>query len=195
MACFSSLPALAHTSLERYVRETVSVSVGTENIDIRIQFSFPSDLSLAERQRMDRDGDGKISKQEKDAYLTDFQARAERLMRMTVNGKTLPLIPLEDTVLDLEDAPGVEAHPHELRLACFARMPKNFAVGGTIVLESGLWAEAPLMVAVSMETAGGIRFHAADTQGLRAPSEDGAMLRITEACCTQWESGNNKNGR
>ena len=177
------------------MRESVSISVGTANIDIKIQFSFPADLSLAERQRMDHDGDGRLSKEEKGAYLKDIQARAEQKLRLTVNGLDLLLIPLKDPVLDLEDAPGVEAHPHELSLTYFARMPKDFGVGGTIALDSGLWTEAPLMVSVAMQTEKGIRFHAADTQGLRPPSTDGAMLRITEARCTQWEPGNNENGR
>jgi hypothetical protein len=169
--------------------------VGAANIDVKIQFSFPADLSLAERQRMDHDGDAKLSKEEKAAYLKDIQARAEQLLRLTVNGQAVLLIPLKDPVLDLEDAPGVEAHPHELSLACFARMPKDFCVGGAIALDSGLWTDAPLMVSVSTETGAGIRLHAADTQGLRPPSADGAMLRIAEARCTQWEPANNKNGR
>ncbi len=187
--------ALAHTSLEHYVREGISISVGAANIDIKIQFSFPADLSLAERQRMNRDGDGKLSRDETASYLKNIQARAEQLLRLTVNGQAVTLIPLRDPVLDLGDAPGVEAHPHELNLAYFARMPKDFGVGGTIALDSGLWADAPLMVSAATEAAKGIRFHAADTQGLRPPSTDGAMLRITEARCTQWESGSNKNGR
>jgi hypothetical protein len=187
--------ALAHTSLEHYVRESVSVSVGAANIDIKIQFSFAAELSLAERQRMDRDGDGKLSKEEKGAYLKDVEARAEGLLRLMVNGQAVPLIPLKEPVLDLEDAPGVEAHPHELGLAYFARMPKDLGVGGTIALDSGLWTDAPLMVAVSTETGQGIRLQSADTQGLRPPSTDGALLRITEARCTQWQPGNNKNGR
>ncbi len=195
MVCFVSPCALAHTSLERYVRECVSISVGVENIDVRIQFSFPADLSLAERRLMDRDGDGKVSKGEKEAYLNDVQTRAEQLLRLSVNGQAVLLIPLEDPVLDLQDEPGIEAHPHELRLAYFARMPKAFGVDGTIALDSGLWTETPLMVSVSMEGAAGIHFHAVDTQGLREPSKDGALFRITEARCAQWEPRNDKHGR
>ena len=194
MACFAAPCALAHTSLERYARESVCISVGAGNIDVRIQFSFPAVLSLAERKLMDQDGDGKISKTEIVAYLNGVQARAEQLLRMSIDGQAVPLIALEDPVLDLQDAPGVEAHPHELRLACFARVPKTFGVGSTVALDSGLWTDAPLMVAVSTEGADGIRLYTVGTQGLRQPSTSGSIFRIIEARCAQWEPASNTNG-
>jgi len=187
--------ALAHTSLEKYVRESVSIFVGAGNIDIRLHFSFPADLSLAERKRMDRDGDGKLSEGEKGAYLKGLDGKVEQGLRLVVNGQAALLIPLKDAVLDLSDAPGVEAHPHELNLSYFARVPKDFGTGGTFTLDSILWTDVPLMMAVSLETAAGIRFHAADAQGLRPPSKDDTAFRIMDAACTQWEPRGNTNGR
>ncbi len=195
MECFVPQCASAHTSLEGYVRESVSVSVGAVNIDIAIQFSFPAALSLAERQLMDRDGDGKLSKQERETYLNGVQARAEQQLRLSVNGQAAMLMPLEDPVLDLQDAPDVEAHPHALRLAWFARVPQGFGLGGTVALDCGLWTDAPLLVSVSTDGADGIRFQTVDAQGLRPPSKGVAEFRITEARCTLWQPGGGRNGR
>ena len=127
-------------------------------------------------------------------YLDNIQARTERLLRLSVNGHSVILIPLADPVLDLQDAPDVEVHPHELRLAYFARVPKDFGVGGTIALDSDLWTDAPLMVSAASEGADGIRFQTVDKKGLRPPSKDGAVFRVTEAHCTLWEHDSNKNG-
>lgn len=195
IVCLLSPCALAHTSLERYVRESVSISVSARNVDIRIQFSFPSTLSLLERQRMDRDGDGTISKKEQEDYLNDLQARAEQQVRLSMNGTAATLIPLEDPLLDLQDAPGSEPHPHELRLAYFARLPKDFGAGGTITLDSGLWTGLPLMISVATETGNGIRIRSRNSQGLMPPSKDGAMLRIADAQCTKWDPDNTRDGR
>jgi hypothetical protein len=195
LGCLVSHCAVAHTSLEAYVRENISISVGRENIDVRIQFSFPADLSLKERQTMDRDGNGKLSKEEKAAYLDDIQAQAERLLQLSINGTRATLIPLADPELDLEDASNVEDHPHELRLAYFARVPKDFGVGGAITLDSGLWTNAPLMVSVATAGADGTRFQTTDKKGLRPPSKDAALFRVTEARCTRWEFDSTKNGR
>jgi len=194
LACFAAPCAFAHTSLERYVRESIFISVNARNVDIRIHFSFPAALSLIERQRMDRDGDGAISKKEEETYLHEVQARAENQLRLSLNGQSVALIPLEDPLLDLQDAAGIEAHPHELCLTYFARIPKDFGVDSTIALDSGLWAGMPRMVSVSTETADGIRIRSTSLQGLIPSSSDGGMVRITEAHCTQWKSVNRRNG-
>lgn len=199
-ACLVSQRALAHTSLEKYVREAVSVFVGPGNIDIRIRFSFPASLSLIERQQMDINGDGQFSTKEQETYLDTIQARTEQLLRLSVNGQVVVLIPLADPVLDVQDAPDVHAHPHELSLAYFARVPENFGVDSTIVLDSALWADVPLMISVSTEGADGIRLQTTETQGLRPPSGNGppskdAAFRILEGRCTQWEPGDKKSGR
>lgn len=194
LTCFAAPCTSAHTSLERYVRESIFISVSAENVDIRVRFSFPAALSLTERQSMDRDGDGAISKKEQETYLKAVQTRARDQLRLSLNGKTATLIALEDPLLDLQDAPGVEAHPHELCLAYFARIPKDFGIDGAISLDSGGWAGMPLMLSVFTETADGIRIRSTVSQGLMQPTEDGAMVRITEAHCTQWEPAGKRNG-
>jgi hypothetical protein len=187
--------AFAHTSLEAYIRENVFISATTENIDIRIQFNFPAQLSLAERKLMDSDGNGEFSSEERKNYLRQITERADKALRLTLDGQVTVLIPLEDPVLDLQDAPGVEAHPHELRLTYFARIPKTFGIGSTIALDSRLWADTPLLVSVSMEDANGIRFQRVDAQGLRQPSKEDTLYRIMEARCTEWNLGGGTNGR
>ncbi|MBP7431082.1 MAG: hypothetical protein KBC05_16730 [Candidatus Hydrogenedentes bacterium] len=185
----------AHTSLERYVRETFFISLSAEHVDIRVHFTFPSALSLAERLCMDHDGDGVIAKEERQAYLDDVDAQAKDQLRLLVNGRVATLITLEDPSLDLQGAPGVEAHPHELRLAYFARIPQGFGLDSTIVLDSELWCGMPLMVSVSTDTAEGIRTRSRTAQGLVPPIQDGAPTCITEMRCTQWKPADNKQGR
>ena len=56
---------------------------------------------------MDKDGDGQVSTKEQEAYLNDIQVRVEQQLKLSVNGQSAMVIPLEDAVLDLQDAPGV----------------------------------------------------------------------------------------
>ena len=195
IACSISQRALAHTSLEHYVRESLFISVGTENVDVKIQFSFPASLSLVERKFMDQDGNGTLSKEEQGNYLKNIQARAEKQLRFSINGQSTMLIPLEEPVLDLQDTQKIEAHPHELRLAYFARLPQTFGVGGTFTLDSGLWPDMPLLISVSFEGEEGIRFQMLGKQGLRQPSTNDTSSSVIEARCTQWNPGSKKNGR
>jgi len=194
LGCLVPSYAFAHTSLEAYVRETIGISVGGQNIDIKIQFSFPSELSLKERRTMDRDGNGKLSKEEKALYLDGVQRQVDELLQLSINGKRAALIPLADPEIDLEDAPDVEKHLHELRLSYFARVPQDFGVGSTIALDSGLWTIAPLMVSVATEGVEGVRFHATDKKGLRPPSKTATVFRVVEARCTRWENDSRRDG-
>ena len=177
--------AAGHSSLERYARESVAVFVGAGDADITVQFSFPAGLSLKERRRMDTNGDGTLSDGERKAYLDVVQARAETLLHLAFNGREAVLIPLGPPELDLGDAPGVEEHSHELRMSWFARVPKDFGAGGTITLDSGLWAELPLMLSVAVAGDGGARFETANTQGLRPPSAEGVLFRVVDARCRE----------
>ena len=144
---------------------------------------------------MDGNGDGNLSKAEQEQYLNDIQLRAEQLLRLSVDGEAVLLIPLEEPRLDLQDAPGVEAHPHALSLAYFARVPETFGVGSTIALDSGLWTGTPLMVSVSTEGLAGIRLQSVDAQGLKQSSEMAALFRVTEARCTRWAGAQQDYGR
>lgn len=181
--------ASAHTSLEKYLRQEVSVAVGAHHIDVRLHWVFPSDISLKERRLMDADGDGALSSEEKSGYLNALQERAEKQVRLLVDGQAMMLIPLEDPVLDLQGAPGIEAHPHELRLAWFVRVPATFGVGGTIAVESELWTDRPLMLSVTTETVSGIHLKKTEAKGLRYPKQDTPVCRLLEARCTAWSPG------
>ncbi len=182
--------AFAHTSLEKYIRQEVSVSMRDGTLDVRLQCVFPSDISLTERRHMDTNGDGVLSSDEKAAYLHDLQERAEKQVRILFNDKVMVLIPLEEPVLDLQDATGVEAHPHEIRLAWFVRVPESFGVGGRIVIESEWWTDRPLMISVRTDVAQGIRLKKTEAKGLRYPKQDEPVCRLLEAQCTAWSPGN-----
>lgn len=192
---FVSQCALAHVSLEEYVRQAVAMSVDATNIDISFQFSFPSSLSHQERKRMDTDGDGVLRKKDREAYLAEVTEQASKALKLIVDGQALALIPLAEPVLDLQGAEGVEAHPHELRLEFFARIPATFGVDSRLTLDSGLWADLPMMVSISAQGEDGIRLRVSETQGLLHPSAGGAMFRLMEARCTRWNNSGVKRAR
>ncbi len=188
--------AHAHTSLEHYIREDVAISVGQDNVDIRIQFEFPAAYSLVERKAMDTDRDGKLTSAERRAYLLVVAQRAERQLLLKMDGKEVLLIPLEDPVVDLLDEPSAEAHPHVLRLAYFARTPKDFGQSHALSLDSALWADGPLLLSVSFEASEGIRMRAVDAaRGLQNPCPQGTMLHVATLACDQWIPRNKLNGR
>ncbi len=186
--------AMGHTSLEQYIRQTFSISLGPENVDVIIELSFPPELSLGERRRMDADSNQAISAQERETYLKLLQERAETLLDLSVDGKSLALIPLQEPELDLQDAPGVEAHPHGLRLVFFARTPKEFKAGSVLRLKSGLWLDAPRMMSAATETAHGVRLRSTHAKGLMPPSKETALLPVSESQCLEWSPVSPTNG-
>lgn len=187
---FMQTGAFAHTSLEKYIRQEVSVAIREGTLDVKLQCVFPSDISLTERRHMDANGDGELSSDEKAAYLHDIQERAEKQVRILFNDKVMVLIPLEEPVLDLQDATGVEAHPHEIRLAWFVRVPESFGVGGRLVIESEWWTNRPLLLSVRTDVAQGIRLKKTEAKGLRYQKQDVSVCRLLEARCTAWSPGN-----
>ena len=183
----SLLPAYAHVELEQYLQQRVTVAVTPVNIDITIEFLFTSPVSLAERTRIDTNGDGTLSQDERQAYLEAIAERAEQGLSLRVDGERCPLTPLYDAELDFFDSKEIEAHPHVLRLAYFARTPKSFDQGSTLTLDSRLWVDAPILVAASIRGKDGIELSAAPNPGLQRASGIAKSIRVVEAKCVSIE--------
>lgn len=179
------LPAAGHVALEQYLQQRVSAVVSPKNIDLTIEFTFTGAASLAERLSMDKDQNGKLSKDERRAYLDAIAQRAEDAVTMTIDGVPCEAIPLYDPELDLLGSRDLEEHPHTIRLFLFARTPASFKRGSTLLVDNTLWADVPVLVAVSVRGAGGIRVVASQTQGLKHPSDSPQTLRVLDATCTQ----------
>ena len=193
-AVLCAVPAAGHVALEQYLQQRVSAVVSPKNIDLTIEFMFTSAVSLAERLAMDTDKNGKLSKDERRAYLDAIARKAEDAVTMTVDGAECAVIPLYDPELDLLGSRDLEEHPHTIRLFFFTRTPASFHQGSTILVDNALWADVPVLVAVSVKGAGGIRVVASQTQGLKHPSASSQTLRVLDATCTERKEPNLKLG-
>ncbi|MCC6699121.1 MAG: hypothetical protein IT365_26085 [Candidatus Hydrogenedentes bacterium] len=188
------LPAVGHVALEQYLQQRVSAVVSPKNIDLTIEFTFTSAASLAERLAMDKDQNGKLSKDERRAYLDAIARKVEDAVTMAVDGVECAVIPLYDPELDLLGSRDLEEHPHTVRLYFFTRTPASFRKGSTILVDNALWADVPVLVAVTVKGAGGIRVVASQTQGLKHPSASSQTLRVLDAMCTERKEPNSKLG-
>ncbi|MCC6489283.1 MAG: hypothetical protein IT364_17410 [Candidatus Hydrogenedentes bacterium] len=189
-----ALPAAGHVALEQYLQQRVSAVVSPKNIDLTIEFMFTSAASLAERLSMDKDQNGKLSKDERRAYHEAIAQEAEAAVTMMIDGAECAVIPLYDPELDLLGSRDLEEHPHTVRLFFFTRTPATFKKGSTILVDNALWADVPVMVAVSVKGTGGIRAVASQTQGLKPPSASMRTLRVLDATCTERKEPNSKLG-
>ncbi len=189
--CFSGalVTAFAHVELEKYLQQRVTAVVGPTNIDLTVEFLFTSPMSLAARRLIDANGDDTLSSGERRAYLKTVLDRAASQLTLRVDGKPCSLTPLYDPELNLLDSKDLEAHPHVLRLFYFARTPATFGKGSTIVLDNGLWADMPTLVASSVRGKGGIVMSAAANPGLKRPSKLTKTIRVLDATCASFKEG------
>ena len=178
-------PAAGHVALEQYLQERVSAVISPQNIDLTIEFTFTGAASLAERLSMDKDQNGKLSKDERRVYLDAISRKAEDAVTAAIDGVECAVIPLYDPELDLLGSRDLEEHPHTVRLYFFTRTPATFKKGSTILVDNALWADVPVLVAVSVKGTGGIRVVASQTQGLKHPSASSRTLRVLDATCTE----------
>jgi hypothetical protein len=182
-------PAHAHVELEQYSQQRVNAVVGTANVDITVEFRFTGPASLFQRKQMDTNGDGALSEEERQEYLTTIANQAEEGLRLQIDEKPCALIPLYDPELDILDSTGIEAHPHVLRLHYFARTPESLHVGSTILLDSHMWTDTPWLVASSVHGSDGIEISGAPNPGLRRPSKEPKSIRVLEAKCVSKGEG------
>jgi len=185
-----ALAARAHVELEQYLQQRATAVVTPAHIDLTLEILFTSPVSLAERTKMDANGDGALSENERRAYLDSVAERAEEDLKLRIDGELTMLTPLYDAELDFLDSEGVAPHPHVLRLFYFARTPEAFHNGSTLTLDSRLCTDGPSLVASSVRGEQGIKLRGAQSPGLTRPSGPSKFIRILEAkCVSKGESG------
>ncbi len=73
------------------IHPACQVSVGKDRIDLDYELSFGTVASLGQRQVMDRDGDGRLSREEQDAYLRDTPPAIAARVEVLLDDSPLPL--------------------------------------------------------------------------------------------------------
>lgn len=136
--------AFAHPELGNYLQHRIVLTPAADHVEVVIEITFDGTRSLAERKRIDDNGDGKLSKGEREAYLQAVQREAETRVTLSINGKQTRLLTLYAPKLDLLDSNDIEQHPHVLQLSLFASV--RCSAGDNITVSDDLWSDSPAIM-------------------------------------------------
>jgi nickel/cobalt exporter len=130
--CFLSTlrPAAAHPMGNFTISHYSELAVGPGELRVHYALDMAEIPTVQERQRMDTDGNGKISRAESDAYLAHAQRSLPAGLALRVNGGRMPLAVRSAS---LAFAPGAGNLPTlKLHLRLAAALPRR---AGRLVLE------------------------------------------------------------
>lgn len=154
-------PALrAHDLFTAYLQQRVAVTLGAKHVDLTVQLTFFEDGSEHEREHMDTNGDRRISRAEKEAYLVKLEPDLNRAVTLRLAGQPLPLTPLREPELDLLGHDRVGRGHHRLTLFFFAPTPTHLTAGAELVVEDRLWPKTRALGALQAQGADGCRLEA-----------------------------------
>lgn len=142
--------AAAHSSLGEYVQHRYLLSVSPENIDLTVELAFNGDPAQSARIAMDTNRDGVIGRDERKAWLEEWEKSDTERIRLLCEGQPIPVLLQYAPELDLQNDRGTGAHPFVLRLSYFARTPKNLVPGAPLRVESRIMTDVPALVAVEV---------------------------------------------
>jgi hypothetical protein len=157
----------AHDLFTAYIQHRVAVTIGAKHTDVTVQLTFFEDSSEHERGHMDADGNRRISRAEREGYLTNKEAGLNRAVTLRVDGQAVALTPLRAAELDLLGNDGVGRGHHQLTLHCFATTPPALSNGTELTVEDRLWPEIRALGAISAEGLDGCQ---AETVALKDPA-------------------------
>ena len=140
----------AHEPLAACVQHRLQLTVGARYLDLTLDLTFFEEWSARERRAMDADGNGRITRSESEAYLKKLAPVLAQQLRLRVAGRELELVPLYDPELDLLVSNQTGPGHHRLRLWFFAS-PAALRAGDEIVVEDGLWPQAPALATLQVE--------------------------------------------
>ena len=143
--------AAAHDLFTNYVQHSVHLTVGARYLDLTLELTFFEEWSARERQTMDADANGNITRAERESYLKKRAPQLSRQLKLRVAGRELPLVSLYDPEMDLLGNEKVGPGHHRLRLFFFAPTPTSLRAGDEIVVEDGLWPDAKVLGTVQVE--------------------------------------------
>jgi hypothetical protein len=152
-----ALSVAGHEVLTTYIQHRVGVVVAARYLDVTVQLTFFEDSSAHERQHMDADGDGRLTRAETDAYLRQLESQLAQAVKLRVAGQPVPLVPLREPELDLLGHARVGPRHHRLTLFFFAATPTNLVPGVELVVEDRLWPEARALGSIQVQGKDGYR--------------------------------------
>ena len=169
-----AVPASPHEVLAQYLQHRVALTLGARHVDVTVELTFFEDGSEHEREHMDADGDGRLSRAETDAWLRQLEPRLAEAITLRVDGQPVSLIPLRAPELDLLGDWRVGRGHHRLTLFFFASTPADLAAGAEVVVEDRLWPKVRALVALQVEGRDGAQLEAVPfADSLLPPAREG----------------------
>jgi len=86
-------PALAHESPVDHVDRAIRISVANGTLTVRYQVQLSERAALMQFQRMDTNGDGTVSNEERSSFFDAFQRELCQQLQVELAGKALALKP------------------------------------------------------------------------------------------------------
>ncbi len=133
--------ARGHNFLGEFIQHGIQLTVGAQHIDVTVDLTFFEEWSAREREAMDADDSGDITRVELENYLKRLAPQLARQVKLQFADRELALVPLYEPEIDLLGDNQVGPAHHRLRLFFFAPTPELRA-GDELVIESDLWPEA-----------------------------------------------------
>lgn len=162
IGCFIANPCRiqAHDLFTAYIQHRVAVTMGVQHVDVTVQLTFFEEGSAHEREHMDANNDGRISRAEIDAYLRELEPMLAKGASLRIGERAAPLIPLHTAELDLLGQDRVGRGHHRLTVYYFAPTPAQLAAGAEIIVEDRLWPKARALGSIQAEGKDGCRLEA-----------------------------------
>lgn len=149
-------PVAAHPSRGDYIQHHTLLRVDPVNIDVEIEIGFDDMRAMAERHRMDRDHDWRISGEELRSYAETLTEATFDQLTLNLDGRPLELIPLHEAEVDLAGQSQVAPRSCTLRLFFFARCGPALSAGSRLALVDRLWESAPALCTLRAEGTRGV---------------------------------------
>jgi hypothetical protein len=140
-----------HDLFNAYVQHRIALTVSRTHVDVSVVLTFFEDSSEHEREHMDADGDGRVSRAELDAYVRSFEPAWSQAMAVRLGAHRWGLIPLREPVVDLLGNDRVGRGHHRLTLHFFLPTPPELRAGMELGIENQLWPEARALGALQVE--------------------------------------------
>ena len=127
---------------------------------------------------MDRDGDGAITNEEANEYLSRLAPQLKDAVGLRVDDRPVRVFPLYEPELDLSGDTRSQSSSHSLRVAYFARTPKWLRGSSLIVFEEHLWQRVPALCLLSAKGQDGVQLEATRTADTLFPANAARLFRV-----------------
>ena len=169
------IAAPGHDLFTAYIQHRLALTLGAQYLDVTVQLTFFEDGSQHEREHMDTNGDGQLSRSEIDRYLAGLETSSAQAITLRLAGKPVALTPLYAPQLDLLGNDRVGRGHHRLTLHFFATTPNDLAANTEFTIEDRLWPEVRALGSLQVEGRDGARLEALPAADpLHPPARDGA---------------------